>query len=202
MQTPLKRLKAGLFEKPWRTAFFVLLLLVFIALFSLYSWWASITTPHTSEPMAPPAAGQGVPVEATVPLDSINRFVDMQLKSKDTPVKDAQIRFEKQRIRTDTALVFFGRAMNLTMWMKPTILKNGDLSLVAEDVQVGNYPVPLKTLFAVLEGVPWPPWVHVQSEQYTLEFRLSERPDANRVLIKSIDWVKERIQVEIRVGVM
>ena len=126
----------------------------------------------------------------------------MQLQKKETPVKDAQILFEKQRIRTDTALVFFGRTMNLSMWMKPTILKNGDLRLVAEDVQVGAYPVPLKTLFAVLEGVPWPPWVHVQSEQYTLEFRFTERPDENRVLVKNIDWAKERIQMEIQAGSM
>lgn len=202
MQTLFQRLKAGLFANPWRSAFLTLLLLVIIAMFLLCSWWVSITTPRDSVPQPATPAGNGVPIQATVPLQSINRFVDMQLQKKETPVKEAEIKFERQRIRTDIAIVFFGRAMNLSMWMKPTVLENGDLRLIAEDVAVGGYDVPLKTLFAVLEGVPWPPWVHLQSEQYTLDFKLSERPDENRVLIKRIDWTNKLIQMEIQVGAM
>jgi len=202
MQTPFQRLKAGLFANPWRFAFLTLLAAVVVVALLLYSWWVSITTPPESIPQPAASAGNGVPIEATVPLKSINRYVDLQLRQKETPVKDAEITFENQRIRTDISIVFFGRAMKLTMWMKPNVLENGDLRLVAEDVAVGGYDVPLKTLFAVLEGVPWPPWVHVQSEQYTLDFRLSEREGDNRVLIKRIDWTNKLIQMEIQVGAM
>lgn len=187
-----------MFSDRWRVAFLALALLVIIALLALWGVWASVTTPAPRQPVTPPPSSESVPVEANVSLDAINRYVAMQLTKKETPVQKATFALERQQLRADASLYFFGRAANLTVWMKPEIRPNGDLRLVAQDVEMGNFPLPLKTLFAVLEGMPWPPWVHVLSEQYTLDLKFSEQASQDfRYQIKKIDWAQERIQVEI-----
>jgi uncharacterized protein YpmS len=89
--------------------------------------------------------------------------------------------------------------MDMTVWMRPQVLPSGDVRMVAEEAKMGTWAIPLKTLFAVLEGLPWPPWVHVHSEQHTLDFNLSERTTQNgtHYKIKKIDWVKQDIQLQV-----
>jgi uncharacterized protein YpmS len=190
------------FSNRWRLAFFALLALILAAIIALIATWFSITEPKQAAPASPPpSAGTptGMPIEANVTVESLNQFLALQLAKKETPVKDAKFAFENGRVRSNASLYFFGRTMNMTMWTKPEVLDNGDLRLVAEDVTMGSLPIPLKTLFAVLEGVPWPSWVHVQSEQRTIDFKFSERPSDTdfRYRIKKIDWPGQRIQMEI-----
>lgn len=188
----------SVFSDRWRVAFLALALLVLIALLALWGAWVSLTHPAPRVPVTPPASAESVPVEASVSLDAINRYVAMQVTKKETPVQKATFALEKQMLRADASLYFFGRAANLAIWMKPEIQPNGDLRLVAQDVEMGHFSLPLKTLFAVLEGMPWPPWVHVLSEQYTIDLKFSEQTSQDfRYQIKKIDWAQERIQLEI-----
>lgn len=189
-------------RNPWQLAFLILATLVVIALVVLYAVWLSITSPADTPAGQPsPSVRQeqgGVPIEANVSLAAINRYVDMQLTNKEMPLKDAQVTFEDKRVRINTALYFFGRMMNVDLWTRPEVQKNGDLRLVAEEAKMGNWPIPLKTLFAVLEGLPWPPWVQTHSEQYTLDFKLSERgKNGYTYRIQSIDWEKQSIKLNI-----
>ncbi|WP_157729397.1 DUF2140 family protein [Tumebacillus algifaecis] len=197
----MSTLKRTLFGNPWRFSFFLLAgFLILLLAFLLYIWF-DLTSARPSPSASLPSSQvntAGVPIEANVSIDSINQYLAMQLAKQETPLQHANLALEKGTVRTDTALFFFGRQMNLSMWMRPQVQQNGDLTLVAEDAKVGNYSIPLKTLFAVLEGLPWPPWVHVESEQYTLQFALSERPsDKYSYRIKKIDWGGERIQLEV-----
>jgi uncharacterized protein YpmS len=177
--------------------------LVVVALILLYGFWVWITRPADTPAAQPSPSTQqqqqgAVPIEANVSLAAINRYVDMQLTNKEVPLKDAQIKFEDKRVRINTALYFFGRMMNVDLWMRPEVQKNGDLRLIAEEAKMGSWPIPLKTLFAVLEGLPWPPWVQTHSEQYTLDFKLSERDTKGYTYrIQSIDWEKQSIRLII-----
>ncbi|MGZ4112201.1 MAG: DUF2140 family protein [Tumebacillaceae bacterium] len=188
-------------QNPWRLAFWVLFLGVVAVMITVTSIWMKVTHPRESAPSQTNVYEQGVPIDASVSLAAINQFVDMQLADKQTPVQDAEVLFEseQQRVRINTSLTFFGRVMDMAVWMKPQVLPNGDVQMVAEEAKMGNWPIPLKTLFAVLEGLPWPPWVHVHSEQHTLDFNLSERPTQNgtHYKIKKIDWAKQMIQVQV-----
>lgn len=170
----------------------------------LYGFWLSITTSPARTPAGrpSPSAGQqtqgAVPIEANLSLAAINRYIDMQLTNKEMPLKGARVTFEDKRVRINTALYFFGRMMNVDLWARPEVQQNGDLRLVAEEAKMGNWPIPLKTLFAVLEGLPWPPWVHTHSEQYTVDFNLSERDTKGYMYrIQSIDWQNQSIRLNI-----
>lgn len=197
-------MKSGFFNNPWKFAFFVLLALVLAAVFTLVSCWLYVT--HPKQSMASPAApiSGGVPIQAVVPMKSINQFVDLQLAGKQTPVQDAELTMEPdtQRLRMNAALTFFGRALEMVIWFKPHVLADGNLSLVAADAKMGQWPIPMKTLFAVLEGLPWPPWVHVHAEQHTIDFNITEKPSTNNThyKIQKIDWVKQALQLQVLVG--
>ncbi|HEU4965197.1 MAG TPA: DUF2140 family protein [Bacilli bacterium] len=163
--------------------------------------WFNITEPHPAPVSVSQPSAKPVAIEATVGQEAINQYVAMQLAGKQTPVERARFVLEDGRVRTDTSLVFFGRAMSLSMWMRPEVQADGDLRLYAEEAKMGDWPLPLKTLFAVLEGLPWPPWVHVQSEQRTLDFNLSERAtDTYAYGIRDIDWQRKEIHLDIRLA--
>ncbi len=193
--------KRSLFRNPWRFSFLLLAgFLVVLLLVLLYMWYAITSGGSSGQPpdRPPVANSSGVPVEASITLDGINQYLAMQLANRETPIEKAQLSLGAGLVRTDADLQFFGRQMSLSMWMRPQVLENGDLTLVAEDAKVGGYSIPLKTLFAVLEGLPWPPWVHVESEKYTLQVALSEREvDKYSYRLKKIDWGGEKIQLEI-----
>ncbi|TCP53809.1 uncharacterized protein YpmS [Tumebacillus sp. BK434] len=196
----MSTIKSSFLRNPWRFSFFLLAGFLLILLALLLYLWFDITSsgPSTGLPAPTETQAAGVPVEANVTVDAINQFLAMQLAKKETPISKAELSLEKGLVRTDTSLSFFGRQMDLAMWMRPQVQKDGDLTLVAEDAKVGGYSIPLKTLFAVLEGMPWPPWVHVESEQHTLGVAFSERPSEKySYRIKKIDWGGEKIQLEI-----
>ncbi|ARU59774.1 hypothetical protein CBW65_00950 [Tumebacillus avium] len=196
----MSTIKKSFLQNPWRFSFFLLAGFLLILLALLLYVWFDITSSGSSSSLPAPTATQGaaVPIEANVSADAINSYLAMQLAKKESPISKAELSLERGLVRTDTSLEFFGRQMELSMWMRPQVQEDGDLTLVAEDAKVGGYSIPLKTLFAVLEGLPWPPWVHVESEQYTLQVAFSERPgDKYSYRIKKIDWGGEKIQLEI-----
>ncbi|KEO83053.1 hypothetical protein EL26_12250 [Tumebacillus flagellatus] len=175
--------------------------LVLAVLAAAMYFWFSITSPGVSESKGltngPPPAG-GIPIQATVPLASINQFVDRQLQQKETPLQGVQLGFDQKLLRVDSKLTFFGRVMDIRIWMKPEVQPNGDVRLVAEESKIGDWSIPLKTLFGVLEGMPWPQWVHIQPEQHLLDVKLSEKSGGGPVYrVKNIDTSGGKIQMEI-----
>jgi uncharacterized protein YpmS len=106
----------SLFRDRWRLAFFALALLVLLALIALWSAWVFISTPATRQPAVPQSNNGAVQIEASVSLDSINQYIALQLSKKETPVQSAKFSFEKQRMRADISISFFGRAANLSVW--------------------------------------------------------------------------------------
>ncbi|MBL0386164.1 DUF2140 family protein [Tumebacillus sp. ITR2] len=188
-------------KNPWRTAFWVLAGLVIVAVLLLGYFWFSITSPSQQVVSGSKGAGvqaSGIPIEATVPLDSINQFVDRQLQEKETPLKGVKLAFEQKLMRVDSQLTFFGRVMDMRIWMRPEVQTNGDVRLVAEDSKIGDWSIPLKTLFGVLEGLPWPQWVHIQPEQHLLDVKLSEKGgDGPTYRVTNIDTVNGKIKMLI-----
>lgn len=195
-------LTALLLANPWRLAFFILLTLVLAVLIALTAVWFNITAPQNAPAAVDRQQDHPVAIQAIVGQEAINQYVAMQLAGKNTPVEKARITFDDGLVRTDTSLVFFGRSMNLSMWMRPDVQPNGDLRLTAEEARMGDWPIPMKTLFAVLEGLPWPPWVQVQSEQHLIDFNLSRRDAGGSYNygIRDIDWQGKKVELEIRLG--
>ena len=196
------RWKQVFFSNPWRVAFLVLLVLVLLAVIAALSFWLSISRPQTSADVAPQRSAvqdSGVPIEANISQAALNQYVDFQLAKKETPVRDAELSFEEKKVRLDTSLSFFGRMMDMTVWMRPEVQPNGDLRLVSEEARIGRLSIPQKTLFAVLEGLPWPPWIHTRSEQKTIDLRLSERQNEQGMTYKidRIDWDKKSVSLDI-----
>ncbi|PWK13806.1 DUF2140 family protein [Tumebacillus permanentifrigoris] len=197
----MSRFRRMVGQNPWRTAFWALAGLVLVAVLLVGGLWFSVTSPtaHPAAPSAPSDADRGIPIEATIPLQSINQFVDRQLHDKETPLQAVELSFEQKLLRVDSQLMFFGRAMDMRIWMRPELQANGDVRLVAEESKIGNWSIPLKTLFGVLEGLPWPSWVHIQPEQHLLDVKLSEKDNSGgaRYRVSSIDAQKALIQLQI-----
>jgi uncharacterized protein YpmS len=187
-------------ENPWRTAFWVLAGALLAALLLLGYFWFSLTSSpaKTTAPTKSASEGAGIPIEARIPLQSINQFVDRQLQNKETPLQAVELSFEQKLLRVDSQLTFFGRVMDMRIWMRPQLQENGDVRLVAEESKIGNWSIPLKTLFGVLESLPWPGWVHIQPEQHLLDVKLSEKDSSGaRYRVTSIDADKGEIQLQI-----
>lgn len=194
------RLSQAIRQNPWRTAFWVLAGLVLAVLITILSIWFSITSPA---PAGAPSGGtsgsqEAIPIQATVPLKSINQFVDRQLQNKETPLQEVQLSFQEKLLRVDSKLTFFGRVMEMRILMRPQLQQNGDVRLVAEESSIGSWSIPLKTLFGVLEGLPWPAWVHIQPEQRVFDIKLSEQQTTGpHYRVQSIDTERGTVGMQV-----
>jgi uncharacterized protein YpmS len=161
----------------WKRAFLILLclnLFMVAGAVSLISRFPRIGTPAAPQQTV---SGEPANVQISIGDQAINAYLDYTLSQQpdlSQVLADAKVHFDSDW-RLQLGVKLADRVVPVTFVLTPEV-RQGDLLLHVNSADLGDVPVPVGLVFLLLNHLPWPAWIQVDTDHQTLILAFTKRP--------------------------
>jgi uncharacterized protein YpmS len=188
----------------WKKAFVALLSLNLLVLVGFTMWWSMLPKANTVQQKVDKLASQDktASVQLAIGEDAINTYLEYAISEQ----KDIQGVLSYVRVHFDAdwqlqvGIKLYDRVVPFDIVMSPKV-QDGNLYLQVKSASMGQLPVPPSALFFVFKHLPWPNWITVDSDNYTINLLFTERPQ-QPYGIEILDYSTSTKLVTLRVSIV
>lgn len=188
-------------KNKWKIAFIILLSSLGIFLVVSLLWFAKTFPEPTNEEFSTstPESLDGASFTITTTTEDLNNWLQQEL-SKEDDVEMYNLYID-DAVYMETRVEAFGILIPIEMRLSPNVTEEGNLELVEEHFQVGNWSLPSERVFQLIDAtVDLPEWIYVMAEdrKFFVNVRegVSEEIDID-INIKAFDLKNNDIELEM-----
>lgn len=188
-------------KNKWKIAFITLLSSLGIFLVVSFIWFAKSFPEPTNEEFSTstPESLDGASFTITTTTEDLNNWLQQEL-SKEDDVEMYNLYID-DAVYMETRVEAFGILIPIEMKLSPNVTEEGNLELVEEHFQVGNWSLPSERVFQLIDAtVDLPEWIYVMAEdrKFFVNVRegVSEEIDID-INIKAFDLKNNDIELEM-----
>ncbi|TDQ40330.1 YpmS family protein [Aureibacillus halotolerans] len=175
---------------------------VAIVAFLIWAIFGPITVPHDTS-ASPVAERDSYPFTIEASKTDLNEVIDTFLEEQTkNAIIPYTIRLEEKDVRLYGSIKAFGQDVDLLLAFTPKVLPNGDLELHQSRLQVGELPLPVKTVLEYVQRhYALPDWVTIRPKDKVVTVELTEFTSTGGVSfeVKNFDLPNNQIKIEIKV---
>jgi len=183
----------------WKVLFIMLLSSLVVFLVVGIVWFTQTFSELANEEFTKPSSESrdGASFTITTTKEDLNSWLQQELsKEEDAEMYDLYI---DDAVYMETRVEAFGLLIPIEMKLSPHVTEEGNLELVEEHFQVGNFSLPSERVFQLIEAtVDLPEWIYVLAEdrKFYVDVRegVSDEIDIN---IHSFDLENNNIELII-----
>lgn len=183
----------------WKVSFIMLLSSLVVFLVVGIVWFTQTFSELANEEFTKPSSESrdGASFTITTTKEDLNSWLQQELsKEEDAEMYDLYI---DDAVYMETRVEAFGLLIPIEMKLSPHVTEEGNLELVEEHFQVGNFSLPSERVFQLIEAtVDLPEWIYVLAEdrKFYVDVRegVSDEIDIN---IHSFDLENNNIELII-----
>jgi len=183
----------------WKVLFIILLSSLVVFLVVGIVWFTQTFSELANEEFTKPSSESrdGASFTITTSKEDLNSWLQQELsKEEDAEMYDLYI---DDAVYMETRVEAFGLLIPIEMKLSPHVTEEGNLELVEEHFQVGNFSLPSERVFQLIEAtVELPEWIYVLAEdrKFYVDVRegVSDEMDIN---IHSFDLENNNIELII-----
>ena len=190
-------------KNKWMLLFFGLLAINLITAFILIY---RITIPIKDEESLNKLKSNNEQVEIpfTSNKEDLNRIINYYIEeeSEDSPIKYEVLL--KDNLELYGTMTAFGRNVELKVLFDPVTLKNGDMLLKHESIQIGGMSLPATFVLSYInEKYKMPDWVTIRPEEKNIYLALSQMDLKSGITVKAkaFDLKNDEIELSLLVPV-
>jgi uncharacterized protein YpmS len=188
----------------WKKAFVALLSLNLLVLVGFTMWWGMLPKADTVQQKVDKLASQDktATIQLAIGEDAINTYLEYAISEQ----KDIQGVLSYVRVHFDAdwqlqvGIKLSNRVVPCDIVMAPRV-QNGNLYLQVKSASMGEIPVPPSALFFVFKHLPWPNWITVDPDTYTINLLFTQRPQ-QPYGIEILDYSTSTKLVTLRVSIV